>query len=83
MPELRVRIDFYYRAYLLRIACRVALRRKWQHLTASLLHEALEPLARGHPADDALARVVEALARSGESAQSPPPSAAGARSPVA
>ncbi len=46
LPELRVRIDFYYRAYLLRIACRVALRRKWQHLTASLLHEALAPRGR-------------------------------------
>jgi len=40
-PELMQRIDFYYRAYLLRIACRVALRPQWRHLTTSLLHEAL------------------------------------------
>src|SRR6266571_1100957 len=45
-PELMQRIDFYYRAYLLRIACRVALRPQWQHLTASLLHEALAPRGR-------------------------------------
>jgi len=45
-PELMQRIDFYYRTYLLRIACRVALRRKWQPLTASLLHEALAPRGR-------------------------------------
>jgi thiamine kinase-like enzyme len=40
-PELMQRIDFHYRAYLLRIACRAALWPQWQHLTASLLHEAL------------------------------------------
>jgi len=45
-PELMQRIDFYYRAYLLRIACRVALRPQWQHLTASLLHEAMAPRGR-------------------------------------
>jgi Phosphotransferase enzyme family len=40
-PELMRRIDFYYRTYLLRIACRVTLRPKWRHLTVSLLNEAV------------------------------------------
>jgi hypothetical protein len=34
---LMQRIDFYYRSCLLRIACRVSLRPKWQHLTDALL----------------------------------------------
>ncbi len=39
---LMQRIDFYYRSCLLRIACRVALRPKWQHLTDALLAAATE-----------------------------------------
>jgi len=34
---LMQRIDFYYRSCLLRIACRVSLRPKWQDLTDAFL----------------------------------------------